>query len=137
MLAAALDLPYAPIQRAEVSAQAGSPSAPLLQAWLRNCLDVPVDAHRSRGPGITGVVLHTTDGPIELTRPDGRTGRLARPGIATHDVPLARRDLRDLIGEELSRLDPDDTYGAALAALDLPKAPVRRRRAKSTAEAEA
>jgi glucose-6-phosphate dehydrogenase assembly protein OpcA len=76
------------------------------------------------------VVLHTTAGPIELTRPDGRTGRLARPGIAAHDVPLARRDLRDLIGEELSRLDPDDTYGEALAAVEMPK-PTRRRPAAS------
>jgi glucose-6-phosphate dehydrogenase assembly protein OpcA len=130
MLAAALDLPYAPIERAEVSAERTNPSGMLLQAWLRNCLDVPVDLHRSRGPGVTGVVLHTTAGPIELTRPDGRTGRLARPGIAAHDVPLARRDLRDLIGEELSRLDPDDTYGEALAAVEMPK-PTRRRPAAS------
>ncbi len=130
MLAAALDLPYAPIERAEVSAERSNPSALLLQAWLRNCLDVPVDLHRSRGPGITSVILHTTGGPIELTRPDGRTGRLARPGIAAHDVPLPRRDVRDLIGEELSRLDPDDTYAEALAAVDLPK-PTRRRPAGS------
>jgi glucose-6-phosphate dehydrogenase assembly protein OpcA len=136
MLAAALDLPFSPIERAEVSAQGSNPSAALLQAWLRNCLDIPVDLHRSRGPGITGVVLHTTAGPIELTRPDGRTGRLARPGITTHDVPLARRDLRDLIGEELSRLDPDDTYAAALAALDLPK-PASRRRAAAKGAVEA
>jgi len=136
MLAAALDLPYAPIERAEVSAQGANPSAALLQAWLRNCLDVPVDLHRSRGPGITSVVLHTTDGPIELTRPDGRTGRLARPGITTHDVPLARRDVRDLIGEELSRLDPDDTYAEALAALEVPTT-ARKRGSKSAQAAPA
>ncbi len=135
MLAAALDLPYAPIERAEVSAQGANPSAALLQAWLRNCLQVPVDLHRSRGPGITSVVLHTTSGPIELTRPDGRTGRLARPGIATHDVPLPRRDVRDLIGEELSRLDPDDTYAAALASLDVPKPATRRRAPKQEVQA--
>lgn len=135
MLAAALDLPYAPIERAEVSAERSNPSAVLLQAWLRNCLDVPVDMHRSRGPGITSVVLHTTDGPIELTRPDGRTGRLARPGIAAHDVPLSRRDVRDLIGEELSRLDPDDTYAESLMAIELPH-PARRHTNESTQENE-
>ena len=133
MLAAALDLPYAPIERAEVSAERSNPSAVLLQSWLANCLDVPVDLHRSRGPGITGVVLHTSGGPIELTRPDGRTGRLARPGVATHDVPLSRRDVRDLIGEEMSRLDPDDTYAEALAAIQLPK-PTRRRPATAAHE---
>lgn len=137
MLAAALDLPYAPIERAEVSAERSNPSAILLQAWLKNCLDVPVDLHRSRGPGITSVVLHTTDGPIELTRPDGRTGRLSRPGITSHDVPLARRDVRDLIGEELSRLDPDDTYAEALAAVEKPKTAARRRPAKAAESVEA
>lgn len=136
MLAAALDLPYAPIERAEVSAERSNPSASLLQAWLRNCLDVPVDLHRSRGPGITSVVLHTESGPIELTRPDGRTGRLARPGVATHDVPLPRRDIRDLIGEEMSRLDPDDTYAESLASVQFPQ-PARRRAAPATEEVDA
>jgi glucose-6-phosphate dehydrogenase assembly protein OpcA len=133
MLAAALDLPYDPITHAEVSAERSNPSAALLQAWLSNCLGVPVESHRSRGPGITGVVLHTESGPIELTRPDGRTGRLARPRVVPHDVPLPRRDVRDLIAEELSRLDPDDVYAEALAAVDLPK-PAPRRRARQSAE---
>jgi glucose-6-phosphate dehydrogenase assembly protein OpcA len=134
MLASALDLPHDPITHVEVSAERSNPSAALLQAWLGNCLQVPVEAHRSRGPGITSVVLHTKAGPIELTRPDGRTGRLARPGVVSHDVPLARRDTRDLIAEELSRLDPDDTYGEALAAVEVPgRAP--RRRTTETVEA--
>ena len=87
------------------------------------------------GPGITGVTIHTKSGPIELSRPDGRTGRLSRPGNVTHDVPLPRRDLRDLIGEELRRLDPDDTYAEALAAVQQDtSAPRRRRTSKTTAE---
>ncbi len=126
MLAAALDLPYAPITHAAVSAERSNPSAALLQAWLHNCLQVPVELHRSNGPGITSVLLHTEDGPIELTRPEGRTGRLARPGIASHDVPLPRRDVRDLIAEELSRLDPDDIYAEALAAVELPRRAPRK-----------
>lgn len=129
MLASALDLPYDPITHVDVSAERSNPSAALLEAWLGNCLDVPVESHRSRGPGITSVVLHTKGGPIELTRPDGRTGRLSRPNVESHDVPLPRRDIRDLIAEELSRLDPDDIYADALAALDLPKPATRRRTA--------
>lgn len=132
MLAAALDQPFAPIIGVDVSAERSNPSAALLQAWLQNALQVPVELHRSQGPGITSVVMHTKKGPIELTRPDGRTGRLTRPGVASHDVPLARRDLRDLIGEELRRLDPDDTYAEALASIELPSTR-RRATAKKTA----
>lgn len=134
MLASALDLPHDPITHVDVSAERSNPSAALLEAWLGNCLDVPVEAHRSRGPGITSVVLHTKAGPVELTRPDGRTGRLSRPGVVPHDVPLARRDSRDLIAEELSRLDPDDTYAGALAAVEVP-GPAPRRRATEAAQA--
>jgi glucose-6-phosphate dehydrogenase assembly protein OpcA len=133
MLAAALDQPFDTITGVDVSAERSNPSAALLQSWLHNRLDVPVALHRSRGPGITGVILNTVSGPIELTRPDGRTGRLSRPGNTTHDVPLSRRDVRDLIGEELRRLDPDDTYAEALASLTGPP-PARRRTVKAPAE---
>jgi glucose-6-phosphate dehydrogenase assembly protein OpcA len=122
MLAAALDLPFAPITGVDVSAERSNPSSALLQAWLANCLSVPVALHRSQGPGITGVTIHTENGPIELTRPDGRTGRLSRPGVSAHDVPLPRRQLRDLIGEELRRLDPDETFARALAAVHIESA---------------
>lgn len=121
MLAAALDLPFAPITSVDVRCERSNPSGALLQAWLRNCLEVPVAMHRSQGPGITDVTIHTDNGPIDLSRPDGRTGRLSRPNVASHDVPLPRRDLKDLIGEELRRLDPDDTYAEALAAVRLEK----------------
>jgi glucose-6-phosphate dehydrogenase assembly protein OpcA len=134
MLAAALDQPFAPIASVDVSAERSNPSAALLQAWLKNALQVPVELHRSQGPGITSVVMHTKKGPIELTRPDGRTGRLSRPGVASHDVPLPRRDLRDLIGEELRRLDPDDTYAEALASIELPS--TRRRGAAKKAASD-
>ena len=126
MLAATLDQPFAPISAVDVSAERSNPSAALLQAWLHSALGVPVALHRSQGPGITSVVMHTKTGPIELTRPDGRTGRLSRPGTASHDVPLPRRDLRDLIGEELRRLDPDDTYAEALSGVEIPS---RRKKA--------
>ncbi|MEZ5157355.1 MAG: glucose-6-phosphate dehydrogenase assembly protein OpcA [Candidatus Nanopelagicales bacterium] len=138
LLAAALDQPFASITSVDVSCERSNPSGALLEAWLHSCLQVPVNSHRSRGPGITDVVIHTHEGPIELSRPNGRTGRLTRPGITPHDVPLPRRDLRDLIGEELRRLDPDETYADALAAVRLPTPASRRRtrRAKATAGPE-
>ncbi|MEZ5119003.1 MAG: glucose-6-phosphate dehydrogenase assembly protein OpcA [Candidatus Nanopelagicales bacterium] len=136
MLAAALDLPFAPITSVDVRCERSNPSGALLQAWLHNCLDVPVEMHRSQGPGITDVTIHTDNGPIDLSRPDGRTGRLSRPNVASHDVPLARRELKDLIGEELRRLDPDETYAEALAAVRLEK-PKSRRKTSEHTDAEA
>jgi glucose-6-phosphate dehydrogenase assembly protein OpcA len=119
MLAAALDLPFAPITSVDVNSERSNPSSALLVSWLSNRLGVPVALHRSEGPGITAVTIHTEAGPIMLSRPDGRTGRLSRPGVTAHDVPLARRDLRDLIGEELRRLDPDETFAGALATVQI------------------
>jgi hypothetical protein len=55
--------------------------------------------------------------------------------VASHDVPLPRRDLKDLIGEELRRLDPDETYAEALAAVRLEQ-PKSRRRTPDPADAE-
>ena len=46
------------------------------------------------GPGITDVTINTDNGPIDLSRPDGRTGRLSRPNGLRNDVPLPCRDLR-------------------------------------------
>lgn len=117
LLAAALDLPYAPISSADVAVEGANPSGPLLQAWLHRRLGVPVALHRGRAPEINSVVLHTGDGPIQLTRPDGATGHLSRPGVPSYEVPLRRPDLCDLIGEELRRLDPDEIYAQALADL--------------------
>jgi glucose-6-phosphate dehydrogenase assembly protein OpcA len=120
MLAAALDQPFSKISGGQVSADRSNPSAALLRAWLEMRLGVPVTAQHSDGPGITGVALATEDGPIELSRPHGRTGLLRRPGAAVHEVPLPRRGLRELIGEELRRLDPDETFAQTLAALQIP-----------------
>lgn len=116
-LAAALDQPYAPITSAIVRCESGNPSGVLLQAWLGNCLQVPVTLRRTSGPGITEVVLETEDGPITLSRGDGHTGLLTRPNGVPSEIPLPRRPLRELIGEELRRLDPDETYAQALSGI--------------------
>jgi glucose-6-phosphate dehydrogenase assembly protein OpcA len=139
LLAAVLDRPTDPITSAEVHAARTNPSGPLLAGWLRDRLDVPVTlnpsrgprlvasaracngSRPSRGPGVTGIRLDTRGGEISLTRNDGRTGWLLRPGEPRREVPLRRRDLADLLAEELRRLDADPVYGASLAetVLDL------------------
>jgi glucose-6-phosphate dehydrogenase assembly protein OpcA len=117
MLAAALDQPPGRITATEVSVMEGSPSGPLLASWLRERLGVPCTLNYDEGPGITGVRFVTDDGDISLTRPDGRVAQLSRPGQPSSTVALPRRTLAELLAEELRRLDPDETYAAALAGV--------------------
>ena len=42
-----------------------------------------------------------------------------RNGVALKELFLPRRDLRDLLAEELRRLDPDDTYEETMSRLDV------------------
>ena len=115
-LAAVLDQPYDPIISAEVRGQP-NPSAPLLRTWLEWRLGVPVSYHRSRGPAITDVILKTTTGDVAIRRPDGHMATVERAGTAVKELYLPRRDLTELIAEELRRLDPDDTYEQTMARL--------------------
>jgi glucose-6-phosphate dehydrogenase assembly protein OpcA len=117
LLAAALDSPYAPIVSATVEAEPGNPSAALLAAWLSSRLRVPVHEGESTGPGITGASLQTEDGEIAISRPDGVLAKLSVPGRPERSVALKRRELAELVAEELRRLDPDEIYAATLEEL--------------------
>lgn len=120
MLASCLDEPYAPITGASVSCLASHPSGEVLAAWLRARLGVPVTLHRSRGPAITNATLHTEDGDISISRTDGVTATLRRPNTARREVPLRLRSLRDVITEEMHRLDQDEIYEQMLAHVAMP-----------------
>ena len=120
VLAAAYDSVPGPATGGSVVAEPGNPSAHLLAGWLRQRLHVDVTVGTSRGPGITDVTVETRgedDEPVTLRvdRPDGRMARLSRTGHPDRILPLPRRGLGDLIGEELRRLDPDEVYAASLA----------------------
>lgn len=120
VLASVFDQEVGPVSAITVTGEDANPSVPLLAAWLGSALDCPVDVQLDAGPGLTSVVLATDDGPIAVTRPDGRTATLSRPGMPDSTVSLARRDLAALLSEELRRLDPDDCYASALASLPGP-----------------
>lgn len=119
LLAAAFDSAPGVATSGEVQAEAASPSAELLASWLSSRLGIEVSVVTSEGPGITGVALEfggeQGGARLDLDRPDGRTARLARTGQSDRALPLPRRQLGDLIGEELRRLDPDEPYADALA----------------------
>ncbi|MCX6459680.1 MAG: glucose-6-phosphate dehydrogenase assembly protein OpcA [Actinobacteria bacterium] len=117
MLAAALDQPTAPITGIEVTCERSNPSGPLLASWLHLKLGSPVTLKTSRAPGISTVELTTTNGSISLTRPDGHKATLSITGHAPATVALSRRDLTELLVEELRRLDPDEVYSEALLGL--------------------
>ncbi|MBA2309054.1 MAG: glucose-6-phosphate dehydrogenase assembly protein OpcA [Pseudonocardiales bacterium] len=119
LLAAALDnVPHEPVTSARVVGEPVSPSADLLAGWLTARLSAPVKRIRSdAAPGISSVRLVRPSGPIELVRPDGKIGTLTQPGQPERRVALHRRDTKDILAEELRRLDPDEIYAGALQGL--------------------
>lgn len=115
LLAATVDQEPDPITGGVVIAEEDNPTADLLTAWLGGRLDAPFGREASAGPGITEVRLGTAAGDIVISRPDGRVATLSRPGQPDRHVALHRREMADLLAEELRRLDPDEIYGEALA----------------------
>jgi glucose-6-phosphate dehydrogenase assembly protein OpcA len=114
LLAAALDQNPGKVTSASVTAERISPSADLLSSWLGDRLKCDVSRENSQGPGITAVVLRSKLGDISVTRSDGRLATLSSPNAPDRPVALKRRDLDELLSEELRRLDPDDVYAATV-----------------------
>lgn len=144
LLAAALDQYQCEVTGATVEAVRANASADLLVSWLAKRLRIEPKTKHSDGPGITAVRLHTTDGDIAITRPDGSLARYSIPGQPERTVALKRRSTSELLAEELRWLDPDDIYAETIEELlqgDQPangstrgkaKAPAKRATAKST-----
>lgn len=125
LLAAALDQQPLKVTRASVVAERISPSADLLAAWLTDRLKVDVDRRNSSGPGITEVVMETKEGPIRIARPDGRLATFSSPSRPDRPVALKRRELPELLAEELRRLDEDDIYAETARRLLKIKRPTK------------
>ncbi len=117
LLAAALDQHQLKVTSAKVSSERVSPSAELLAAWLHNRLRVEVSRSGSAGPGITEVVMETKQGPIRISRADGRLATFSSPDRPDRPIALKRRKLPELLAEELRRLDEDDVYAATIRSL--------------------
>jgi glucose-6-phosphate dehydrogenase assembly protein OpcA len=120
LLASALDAVHCRPESASVRAEAGNPSAALLAGWIASRLDISCSVDDSGGPGISAVELLTTgeDGAtyrVGIERPDGRSATLTRGTEQPRALPLPRRELGDLMAEELRRMDPDFVYAEALA----------------------
>jgi len=117
LLAAALDQHPLKVTGAKVTAERISPSADLLVAWLSDRLKVDVARGNSDGPGITEVTMDTKEGPIRISRADGRLATFSSPNRPDRPVALKRREVPALLAEELRRLDEDDVYAEVAARL--------------------
>lgn len=118
LLASAFDDMSDVATSAEVRSQPGNPSAALVAGWLTARLGIRVRQVESGGPGITSVeVKFGGRDKLRIDRPDGYLATLSRPGITDRQLPLKRRDLGDLLAEELRRLDADQPYADALSVV--------------------
>jgi glucose-6-phosphate dehydrogenase assembly protein OpcA len=112
LLASALDQYELPVTSASVTAERISPSADLMVTWLADRLKVRVERRNSKGPGITEVVLETRQGPIRISRLDGRLATISSPDRPDRPIALKRLEIPALLAEELRRLDEDSVYAA-------------------------
>ena len=117
LLAAALDQHPTRVLSASVSAARQNAPADLMAAWLQARLGVEVTRKNSSGPGITSVSLETLGGPIVVARQDGSAASYSIPGQPQRVVALQRRDVNELLTEEIRRMDPDEIYEEALQTL--------------------
>lgn len=107
--------PFSPIESAVVSGLATEPALDLLAGWLASRIDGPV----TRAVGELKVELVRSDETIRLSRPqEGRTATLTRTGKPDALVPLARREARECLAEDMRRLDADEIYFEALKGID-------------------
>jgi glucose-6-phosphate dehydrogenase assembly protein OpcA len=112
LLASALDQYETTVTAASVTAERISPSADLMATWLADRLKVTVQRKSSRGPGITEVLMETKEGPIRISRRDGKLATISSPDRPDRPIALKRLSVPALLAEELRRLDEDDVYAA-------------------------
>lgn len=117
LLSAALDQYPEKVTGARVEAARDNAAGLLLAAWLRARLKVEVEFVESPGPGITCVEMDTAGGAIRVARTDGRMATYQTPRTPQRLVALRRRDINQLITEELRRIDADDVFQQAVTSL--------------------
>lgn len=116
LLAAAVDQdPHEPITSAVVSGLKDEPALDILAGWLAGRIDGPV----TRTVGELKVELNRPSETVTLRRPQtGVTATLSRTGKPEALVPLARREAKECLAEDLRRLDADEIYREALHGID-------------------
>jgi glucose-6-phosphate dehydrogenase assembly protein OpcA len=116
LLTSAIDQPpHEPITSAVVSGLRDEPSLDVLAGWLATRIDGPVQ----RAVGALKVDLVRTTETVTLSRPQtGVTATLSRTARPEALIPLARREAKECLAEDLRRLDADEIYHEALKGID-------------------
>ena len=119
LVASGFDALEARPRSAVVTAVEGDAAAELVAGWIAARLSIPVEVAVGGSKGISAITVEVTgpdgsEGRVEARRRDSRTASLSRPGEEERTLPLARRELGELLAEELKRLDPDEPYADAL-----------------------
>ena len=116
LLTTALDqAPFESVKSVLVSGLKTEPALDILAGWLASCIDGPV----RRAVGDLKIEMQRDTETVTLSRPQtGRTATLSRTARPDALIPLARREARECLAEDLRRLDPDEVYLNALEGLD-------------------
>jgi len=116
LCAAAFDSIPGEVTRVRLSGAAGSVTRALLGGWLARRLGTEVELDDVDAAGLAEVEIVAGDVTLRLTRGKGNSAVMSRTGQPDRTLPLPRRELGDLLAEELRRLDPDEPYAEALEA---------------------
>lgn len=116
LLATALDQsPFEPVNSVLVSGLKTEPALDILAGWLASRIDGEVQ----RAVGELKVELHRPSETVTLSRPQtGVTATLSRTSRPEALIPLARREAKECLAEDLRRLDADEIYLEALKGID-------------------
>jgi glucose-6-phosphate dehydrogenase assembly protein OpcA len=116
LLTSAVDQPPCePVTSALVSGLRDEPSLDVLAGWLATRIDGPVQ----RAVGELKVDLIRASETITLRRPQtGVTATLTRTSRPEARIPLARREAKECLAEDLRRLDADEIYHEALQGIE-------------------
>jgi glucose-6-phosphate dehydrogenase assembly protein OpcA len=116
-LASAFDTASSPATSVTVYGNPVDPSAQLLAGWLSSRLGIYVPVEKAEGKYITSVSVQFEDGHTVQMSNEGYKLLLRRPGQVDSIAPFPQRTTGDMLAEELRRLDADQPYGEALAAV--------------------
>ncbi|GIF12022.1 glucose-6-phosphate dehydrogenase assembly protein OpcA [Actinoplanes teichomyceticus] len=118
LVAGAFDTTDAQVTGARIVAPERDPTAWLMLGWLKSRLGIePVLEHTDKAPRMHSVELQCANGEcVRVTREEG-TALFSRTGQEDRYMPLPRRPVGDELAEELRRLDADQIYAEALAAM--------------------
>jgi glucose-6-phosphate dehydrogenase assembly protein OpcA len=115
LLASAIDQPPCePINSALVSGLKTEPALDIMAGWLASRIDGTVQ----RAVGELKVELVRSSETVTLSRPQtGVTATLTRTSRPEARIPLARREAKECLAEDLRRLDADEIYHEALQGI--------------------